>query len=303
MQIGVVGDNNAVLGAARRKTNAIEGMEAVVDRLVQGVQDACAEAGIAVSDLAGLGIGAPGAIESDEGIVLEAVNLRWNDVPLAQILRDRLKIPVLVDNDVNVAVYGEWVAGAGTGVNDLLGIWVGTGVGGGLILGGRLYHGAMHTAGEIGQTILFPGNPFGERTLEQSCSRTVVAHRLSFLVLANEPSSLAEVITGSGKRIKSKVIGKAYAEGDPLTVRVINDTADLLGVAAANAVTLLSLPRIVMGGGLTEAIGQPFVDRVAESMRQHVFPDRAREAQVVASTLEDDAGVIGAAQLARERFA
>src|SRR5690606_33742544 len=123
---------------------------------------------------------------------------------------------------------------------------------------------------------------------EQSCSRTVVAHRLSFLVLANEPSSLAEVITGSGKRIKSKVIGKAYAEGDPLTVRVINDTADLLGVAAANAVTLLSLPRIVMGGGLTEAIGQPFVDRVAESMRQHVFPDRAREAQVVASTLEDD---------------
>lgn len=302
MQIGVVSADNRIIGAARRKTNATEGMEAVVDRLVQGVHTACEQAGVAAKDLAGLGIGAPGAVEPEGGIVLEAVNLRWNDVPLAQILRDRLDIPVMVDNDVNVAVFGEWKAGAGQGVDDLLGIWVGTGIGGGLILGGKLYQGAMRTAGEIGQTILFPGNPFGERTLEQNCSRTVVAHRLSFLVLANEPSSLAEVVTESGKRIKSKVIAKAYTDGDPLTVRVVNDAADLIGVAASNAITLLSIPRIVLGGGLTEAAGKPFVDRVAESMRQHVFPDRCREAQVVASMLEDDAGVIGAALLARDRL-
>jgi glucokinase len=113
---------------------------------------------------------------------------------------------------------------------------------------------------------------------------------------------LAEVVTDRGKRIKSKVIAKAYTDGDPLTVRVLNDTADLIGVAAANAITLLSIPRIVLGGGLTEAAGPPFVDRVAESMRRHVFPDRAREAQVVASTLEDNAGVIGAALLARDRL-
>lgn len=303
MQIGVVGDNNAVLGAARRKTNATEGLDAVIDRLIDGVHTACEQANVHATDLAGLGIGAPGAIEPDKGVVLEAVNLRWNNVPLAQILRDRLGIPVMVDNDVNVAVFGEWKAGAGAGVNDLLGIWIGTGIGGGLVLGGRLYQGAMRTAGEIGQTILFPGNPFGERTLEQNCSRTAVAHRLSFLVLANEPSSLAEVVTENGKRIKSKIIAKAYADEDPLTVRIVNDAADLIGVAAANAVTLLSIPRIVLGGGLTEAAGQPFVDRVSAAMRQHVFPDRCRDAEVVASMLEDDAGVIGAALLARETLA
>jgi len=178
MQIGVVDGDGAVIGRSRKKTQALEGRAKVIERIVEGANNACEQAGLTLKQTAGLGIGAPGAIDPHRGVVLEAVNLRWNDVALADILGDKLGIPVIVDNDVNVAIYGEWKMGAGRGVNDMLGVWIGTGIGGGLILNDRLYEGALFTAGEIGHTIFYPGAPLGSRSLEENCSRTAVAERL-----------------------------------------------------------------------------------------------------------------------------
>src|SRR5262245_40264314 len=113
MQIGVVSPTNKVLGRSKKKTRAAEGMERVIDRIVEGVEEACKDARLSPKRIGALGIGAPGAIDPDRGIVLQAPNLVWRNVPLANILRKRLRIPVVVDNDVNVAVYGEWKAGAG----------------------------------------------------------------------------------------------------------------------------------------------------------------------------------------------
>lgn len=301
MQIGVVDAKGEVVGRSRKKTQALEGRAKVLDRIVEGVGLACEQAGIGVKQLGGLGIGAPGAIDPARGVVLEAVNLRWNDVPLAEILADRLGIPVVVDNDVNVAIYGEWKMGSGKGVTELLGVWVGTGVGGGLILRGTLYEGGLFTAGEIGHTVLFPGMPLGQRSLEQNCSRTAVADRLVKLIKANHSSSLSQSVI-EGEMIKSKLIADAYESGDSLTREVVDEVAHHLGIAIANAVTLLSLPRVVLGGGLTEAIGKPFVNEVKKSVKQHVFPDRCRQVEIVASELEDDAGLLGAALLAREKL-
>lgn len=301
MQIGVVDADGAVIGRSRKKTQAQEGRAKVIDRIVEGVGVACEQAGITPKGLAGLGIGAPGAVDPAKGIVLEAVNLRWNDVPLAEILKEKLGIPVIVDNDVNVAIYGEWKVGAGQGVSELLGVWLGTGIGGGLILNNRLYEGALLTAGEIGHTIFLPNAPMGAQTLEENCSRTAVAERLTKLIRANHPSKLAEAVL-SGSTIKSKLIAEAYDTGDALTHDVVDEVARLVGIAIANAVTLLSLPRVILGGGLTEAIGKPFVTEVKKSVKEHVFPDRCRQVEVVASELEDDAGLIGAALLARERL-
>lgn len=299
MQIGVVDKTAVVLGRSRKKTNADQGKDRVIERLVEGVQEACTEAGITPAQLGGLGIGAPGAVDPALGTVLEAVNLRWNDVALAKILKSKLGIPVYVENDVNVAVYGEWKHGAGRGVADILGIWLGTGVGGGLVLNNALYGGAFFTAGEIGHTTLFPGNPLGSRSLEHNCSRTAVADRLVRLIRANHPSSLAPVVMEEGQ-IKSKAIAQAYRDGDELTVRVIEETAFFVAVAAANVVTLLSLPRVILGGGLTEAIGRPFVSLVKKHVRELAFPDRCKAVDVIASELEDDAGLVGAAMLARD---
>jgi glucokinase len=136
MQIGVVDPSYKICARSKRKTKAAEGCEAVVQRIVEGVEEACQNAGIRAADLGGLGIGAPGAVDPKRGVVLEAVNLRWSDVPLCDILSKRLGIPVMLDNDVNVAVYGENRLGAGENARDLLGVWIGTGIGGGLILNG-----------------------------------------------------------------------------------------------------------------------------------------------------------------------
>jgi glucokinase len=301
MQIGVVDGDNAIIGRSRKKTQALEGRAKVIDRIVEGVNTACEEAGMTVKQLGGLGIGAPGAIDPVRGVVLEAVNLRWNDVALADILKDKLGIPVIVDNDVNVAIFGEWQMGSGRGVSDLLGVWIGTGIGGGLILRDKLYEGALFTAGEIGHTVFFPGNPMGSRSLEENCSRTAVADRLVRLIKANHQSKLAETVI-AGDPIKSKLIAEAYESNDSLTHEVVDEVARHIGIAVANVVTLLSLPRVVLGGGLTEAIGKPFVSEVKKSFKEHVFPDRCRQCEIVASELEDDAGLLGAALLARLRL-
>ncbi len=303
MQIGVVGADNKVVGRTKLKTKPDKGGDAVVERMIEGVEEACSEASVKVAELRGIGIGAPGAIDMEAGIVLEAPNLRWNHYPLAERLSKGLAgKPVLVDNDVNVAVYGENRLGAGGNARNLLGVWLGTGVGGGLILNGSLYYGEKGSAGEIGWTILFPGAPLGWRTLEQNCSRKHVSDRLKRLIAANYESRLHDIAGGPDAAIGSSDIAEAYQSGDALVREVLDEAAEFLGTAIANCCTLLSLDRVILGGGLGEAMGQPFADRVAEHARRHVFPRTLQSLSVLCTKLADDAGLLGAALLAREKF-
>lgn len=303
MQVGVVDDAGHLLGRAKKKTRATEGQDRVIDRIVEGVHEACAAAGLTPRDVAAVGIGAPGAIEPVEGVVLQAPNLRWTDVPVAKILSRRLARPVILDNDVNAAVYGEHRLGAGRGVPDLMGVWIGTGIGGGFIFHGRLYHGATFTAGEIGHVTLFPGAPPGSTSLEHNCSRTAIVDRLLRLVRANRKSILPDLADTPGGEIKARAVAQAYAKGDKLTMEVVDNAARMLAVGIANAVTLLGLPRVVVGGGLTEAMGETLVAVIRAEVRRLVFPDVCKSVEVVCTELEADAGLIGAALIARERIA
>jgi glucokinase len=301
MQVGVVSPDLKLLAPAKRKTKADEGLDAIVTRMVSAIEEACAGAGIEVAQLGGIGVGAPGAVDPHDGIVLEAVNLRWNDVPLAQILSKKLKVDAFLDNDVNAAVYGENKLGAGKNSKHLLGVWVGTGIGGGLILNGALYYGHFMTAGEIGHTILFPNHPAGARSLEHNTSRTAVVDRIVRLIRSNRKSKIMSEVDGDVEKIKSRTLAKAYESGDDLTIEVVDDSAELLGTSIAGVVTLLSLERVVLGGGLVEAIGKPYVDRVQKTVRRLAFPDACKKVDVVASQLEDNAGVFGAAMIAMDR--
>ncbi len=310
MQVGVVRadarqvqPDAAILGSDRKKTRANEGFDAVIDRLVDAVHDACDQADLNISELSGIGIGAPGAVNTTTGLVINAVNLRWNDVPLASILSEKLDgLPVVVDNDVNVAVYGEFALGAARDTRDVLGVWIGTGIGGGLILDGKLYYGHHHTAGEIGQMIAFPGNPTGLRTLEEIGSRTNVVKRTVRLIESNHPSLLTEICNGKYEKIRSNALGKAWKAGDPLTRQVISETATIIGTHIASVITLLSLEHVVIGGGLTEAIGQPFVEIIRQAAQQNAFPDVCQQVNVVQSALLDNAGLLGAAMIAADRL-
>ncbi|MBL8765021.1 MAG: ROK family protein [Phycisphaerae bacterium] len=303
MQVGVVNEKNELLGRAKDKTLAIEGLNPILDRIVACIEKACRKAEVDPKELAGVGIGAPGAIDPINGIVIEAPNLRWNGVNLGELLARRLGLPVMVENDVNVAAYGEWKLGAGRGVGDLLAIWIGTGIGGGLILNHQLYQGANLTAGEAGHMILFPGNPPGSRSVEHNCSRTAIADRLKRLIRANNPSMLTELTEGNLEEIRAKFIAEAYEKGDELTRRVVDNAAEMLGTAIAGIVTLLSLPRVVLGGGLTEAMGEMLASKVRKVVLAEAFPHRAKNVEVVATALMDNAGLLGAALLARESLA
>lgn len=302
MQIGVVSPDNKILGEAKLKTRAADGKDAVVARIVEGVNEACSNAKIKVADLAAVGIGAPGAVDPHQGVVLEAVNLGWKNFNAADTLTKKLGVKTFLDNDVNVAVYGEWRMGAAEGCTDVLGIWCGTGVGGGLILNNQMYYGKFMTAGEIGHTLILPMNSPGNRSLEHNCSRTAVADRIVKLIKAGRKSSIHDICEGDYEKIKSRAIGKAYADGDPLTIEVVDHAAELLGYAAANCVTLLSIERVVMGGGLTEALGRPWVEKIERFCKLIAFPDRCKQARVVVSKLEDRAGVFGAAMIAADRL-
>ncbi|MBN4052587.1 ROK family protein [bacterium AH-315-K20] len=309
MQVGVVradaretGAAGAILGTYRQKTKAADGFDAIIDRLFTAVERACEDAGVRIADLGGVGIGAPGAVDPNTGVVHEAVNLRWTDLPLAQILTERFGVPTVVDNDVNAALYGEWVLGAAQGAQEVLGVWVGTGIGGALILNGQLYRGHNLTAGEFGHMLMFPRNPPGTRTVEHNCSRTTVVTRIVRLILANRTSSLSEITNERYDKVKSRALATAYLDGDELTREVVDDAAELLGGSIGGIVTLLSLEKVVLGGGLTEAIGEPFVERVRTATREIAFPAKCKDVEVVASTLLDDAGLIGAAMLAADRL-
>ncbi len=302
IQGGVLGARGRLVHRASMKTKAEAGSDAVLKRIVDLTQELIAGARIKRSSIGGLGIGAPGAIDIRRGVVLEAVNLRWSNFPLARVLSRKLKLPVTVDNDVNVGAWGEQQMGAAVGHDDMLGIFVGTGIGGGLVLGGKLYHGHYLTAGEVGHESIRADAPLGRRTLENVASRTAVVNLLTQLIAANHRSILPQLTGGDLSKIRSKVLAEALAKRDELTTNVLKQSATYVGTAAANAVTLLSLPCVVIGGGMASALGRPYLEWVRTAFMERVFPRQLRRCKVVLSKLGDDAGVVGAALLARERL-
>ena len=304
VQVGLVEPGGRVLARTTRETfpggDRGAGAQGVVDRIAATAGEVCGEAGVSVGDTACCGIGAPAPIEAATGTVIEAPNLRWRDVPLREMLAGALGVPVTVENDVNAAVWGEYLHGAGRGASDLLGAWVGTGIGGGLVLGGRLHRGHAGSGGEIGQMVIAPRNPPGLRRFEHLYSRTALCHRARRMIEANEPSVLRELANGDLSAINTALLAQAYGAGDALVVGLIDDAADGIGAALGGLATALGLEAIVLGGGLTEAIGGPFVERVTEAARAGVFPDRLGSIPVRVTELEHNAGLIGAAMLAGE---
>lgn len=295
-------DKQDILVRDGTKTKAKDGSDAVVGRIEKLARKLLDEAKLEEADIVGLGIGAPGAIDFDHGLVLDAPNLGWTDYPLQKELGSKFKFPVTIDNDVNVGAWGEYKAGAGKGYDEQMAVFVGTGVGAGLIIHGKLYQGTNHTAGEIGHTIVGGRGTLGHRTVEDLASRTSMVRRLRHMIEYNHPSIVPELVDGDLSKIRSKVIAQAFEAGDPLTLEVVADAARYVGMAIANAVTLLSLPCVVVGGGATEALGKPWMKQVRENFERHVFPDKLRKIKIVASELEDNAGPVGAALLAAERL-
>ena len=295
-QVGIVDRTGTILQRESGKTRAERGSAPVIADLAAAVKELVAGAGLAMDGIAAVGLGAPGAIDAGATMVVEAPNLGWANLPAARLLSEHLGgVSVALDNDVNVAVLGENLFGAGKNAADALGVWVGTGVGGGIIRNHRIDRGPMGSAGEIGRTVLFPDLPFEECQMECHCSRMHVARMIGAAIASGRRSSLG---TPAGE-ITGAQMAAAYAEGDALVREIIDRSAVLLGYAIANAISLTAIPVVLMGGGMTEALGEPYAHRIAESVRSRVFPrSMASSIDVRVTELRENAGLLGAAAIA-----
>ncbi|MAB82471.1 MAG: glucokinase [Phycisphaerae bacterium] len=296
----VMDESGEIRSRTHRKTDAHLGTDAVVDGLAEAVREVCDTAGIELDAVDGVGVAVCGAVDHGAGVVLATGALDWTDVPLSAMLKDRLGRRVILENDVNAAAWGEYRAGAGRGAAGMLAAWVGTGIGGGIVLDDRLYHGPRGTAGELGQTKV--DNTGREpRILEAIASRTGMRTLASELAGDFSRSMLLESVGGDFDAIGTDQIAAAHAAGDPLAERVVSIAAEVLGSSLANAVTLLSIDTIVLGGGMIESLGDAFVDQIRTGFEADVFPPQAASwCRIVPTMLRSDAGLVGAAMIAAE---
>ena len=297
----VVLRNGKVAGSQRVLTPQTGEAGDVIAAIAQTVRDSLEQAGAAPGDLASVGIGTPGKIDAEHGIVELAANVPGfgQPVELGPLLSQSLgDVPVHVDNDVRVGVLGEFKRGAGRPYRNLLGVWVGTGVGGGLISDGELHDG-RGAAGEIGHLIVQPDGRLcscGRRgCLEAYAGRARMEARAASLVKRGQKTKLFAIMKERGRdHLSSGVYAKALESGDKMTESLVDDAAWALGFALASAQNLLDLEAIIVGGGLGDRLGQPFVDRVIAEMQPHLFAP-ARPPVVLRTELGDLSGAVGAA--------
>ena len=298
---GVVLKGAEVVAEAKRKTPTQGGPLAVVDAIAATIGDLGGpDAG------EGVGVGAPGVVEVGTGTVKEAPNLHgWVEpFALGPALSEALGgVAVEVDNDVNVGTLAEHRVGAGKGATDLLGVFVGTGVGGGVILDGRLRRGATGLAGEIGHLVVDQKGRMcgcgGKGHLEAYAGRASMERRARELESEGRFTTLVDL--APAKRMTSGVFAKALAAGDAVTIELLDEAVEALGVAIASAVMLLDLPMVVVGGGLADRLGPTFVGRIEQAARSKVFGGGS-PLRVVPAELGDQGGAIGAALVAAERL-
>ena len=293
------------VGSARMAT-PLTGAEDVSAAIGDAVTKALADAGAQLSDLTAVGIGAPGTIDPEAGTVSSSPNLPGfqglEAVPLGAMVSQALGgVPVKLDNDVRVAILGEWKRGAGRGYRHLLGVWVGTGVGGGLVLDGALYEG-QGAAGEIGHTIVKPGGRVcsdGRRGhLEAYAGRGQMEAHARHLVKEGHKTELFDIMERKGRtRLSSGVWAAALEKKDKMAMELVDDAVRALAVGLASVQNLLALEAIVIGGGLGDRLGPPFVERIREEMQPLLFvPDHPPT--LLSSEFGDLAGAVGAAVLA-----
>ncbi len=300
MVVGLVpfsgGDPRAL---RKERTRPEKGGRDVVARAAAMVRESIESSpGMGSGEVVGIGIGSPGPLNRASGLVLETPNLGWRDFPLRDLVREATGLPATLDNDANCATYGKRWQGAGRGAKTLVGLTLGTGIGGGLVLGGELYHGASDAAGEFGHmTIDTTGRKckcgnYG--CLEAYASGPNIAARALEGLEAGVESILPELVDGKTSEITAATVYEAVVLGDAFAEEVMKETAKVLGVGIANLVNALNPDAVVIAGGVTQA-GDHLFEPLRKEVRRRAFRSAVDACRILPAALPETAGVIGAA--------
>jgi glucokinase len=298
----VAEDGSEVLGLVSEPTFAEQGADAVLERIVRLTRASMAAA--RGRDIAGVGIGSPGPLDTARGIVLLTPNLGWTNFPLRDRLATALGLPATLDNDANCAVFGEWWRGAARGADHVVGLTIGTGIGGGIVLDGEIYHGASDIAGEIGHMTI---DSTGRRCkcgnygcLEAYASGPAIAARAVEGVEAGAESALPEYVGGDLTKITAQVVYEAAHDGDEYARDVVRDTAEFLGAGVANIINIFNPQVVVICGGVTLA-GDRLFAPLARAVKRRAFKPAVDVCRIVPGELTGTAGVYGAAAVFMRR--
>ncbi len=292
-----------VLGRVKVPTGADLGLDHVVNEIVRSVELALQQAGITAENVAAVGVGAPGPLDPRVGLVYLAPNLGWRNVPLGEILGRRLNLPVFVDNDANLAALGECVYGAGRGADNLVYITVSTGVGGGLILGGKIYHGFSGGAGEIGHLTVAEDGPLcgcgNSGCLEAVASGTAIANRAKALIEEGRGLGILSEAGGHKDGVSARAVAAAASRGDGEAIMIMRDAGRYLGVAVAGIINLLNPSAVVLGGGVMQS-GRILWEAMLDETRRRALGPALQGVAIVRAALGGEAGVMGALALAAQ---
>lgn len=294
-------DGSREIAMRSQPTYAEQGADTVVDRMVQMIEDVIAltsaETGAVREDFIGVGVGAPGPLDRERGVVIVAPNLGWHEFPLRDAIAQQVGLPVTLDNDANCATVGEWWVGAAKGGRNVVGLTIGTGIGGGLILDGKLYHGSSDVAGEIGHTTI---DSTGRRCkcgnygcLEAYTSGPAIAERAREALAGDLNSMLPGMVQGRLERITAQTVYDASRLGDMIAREVVRDTARFLGAGIANLLNIFNPDVVVVAGGVTAA-GDALFEPLRAEVRRRAFRPAVEACRIVAGSLPGSAGVVGA---------
>lgn len=304
IKAGVVDENYQIVKRETLPTLSQDGAddgERVANCIVKLVRDLCGEMGVSVDELRGIGVCTPGTVDSQNGVVLYANNIDMHDVPLRRLVHEKIGKSIAIGNDADVAAYGEYVAGSAAGCKSAVMITLGTGVGGGFVLDGKIYSGWNSRGGEFGHTVIVEGGAkctCGRNgCLEAYASATGLIRMTKEAMQRDASSGMWELTGGDIEKVDGKTAFDAMDKGDPTATQVVGDYIRYLGCGLANFINVLHPQKICLGGGISHSGDSLLVPLRAETYKGVYGGADENTTEIVLATLGNDAGIIGAAML------
>lgn len=299
LRFGIVKKTGQIIHKIVKQTEADAGRDAAIKNIINGIDEILHLSKIKKSSILGISLATPGFIDINKGIITLSPNLPgWRNVNLGKIIKDSLGIPVTIENDANAAAFGERWLGAGKNSSNLICITMGTGIGGGIILNNKIWHGDKGMAGEIGHITVNPEGPLcncgNYGCLEAYSSGTGIINRMIDAMKKGKKTALLSMIKNGINEITPEKAFLAAKKGDPLSLGLVEDAGKYLGIAISDFANLLNIKTIILYGGLVSSFSL-FAKKMKEEIINRTIPSFSKEVKVLKAGLKDDAGIIGAA--------
>ena len=295
----LLNSKNEIVGKVKQPTDATKGPEFIVQCIVESIEKLFKKNNVTEKEIKAISMGVPGTVNPISGLLSDAPNLKIKNFNIKGELQKSFNIPVLLENDVNLAALGVNKYEFDGKGNNILVVFVGTGIGGGLIFNGNLYRGSSFFAGEIGHMLVNNLSSSKKKTgFEDVASRTAIVKRINKELAKGKESNVLEFVKGG--KIKSSALAKAVASGDKLVIKEVKKATQIIGSLLGSITTLLNIDTIVLGGGVVEAMGDFILTEVKKSFKKSVLPEAGKNADIVITNLGDDAPLYGGIALAEE---